>query len=123
LLSERKKIMIDIRIETDNAGCVTNLRVDGHAEFSDQEHGGDIVCSAVSALVGFLGITFTEVLPGKAVLEAADGAFCLTLGEGSALLPEVRTVLAGWRLSVLSLEENYSGWVKVEEHIKGDSEE
>ena len=55
-----------------------SLSVEGHARF-DNEAGGDIVCSAVSALVGFLGIIFSEVLPGRGELGAEDGQFWLKI--------------------------------------------
>jgi uncharacterized protein YsxB (DUF464 family) len=94
---------------------VRRLTVNGHAGFSDEEHGGDIVCSAVSALVGYLGITFSEVLPHSGTVQAEDGFFELNLTAEQALNPIVVALLEAWRRSVLQLEENYRGWVKVEE--------
>jgi len=106
-----------IRIVLDNQGQdrLRRLTVEGHAGFSDQEHGGDIVCSAVSALVGFLGITFTEVLPGAGSVQAADGYFELRLEPQPGQEAVVGLVMDGWCRSVRHLEENYRGWVKVEE--------
>lgn len=105
--------MIRILLERDDGGDLSKVEVVGHARFGD-EPGTDIVCSAVSALVGYLGLTFSEVLVGQAELVADDGLFRLHCTQ-RALSPEARVVLEGWRLSVLSLEENYSGWVKVDE--------
>ena len=107
--------MVEIKVATDREGRVVSLSVEGHAGFSDEEHGGDIVCAAVSALVGYLGVTFTEVLPGVAELSAEDGYFFLRARDASGSEPSFRPLLQGWLRSVRQLEENYKGWVKVEE--------
>lgn len=105
--------MIRVAITQAN-GEVSKIVVSGHAGFEGPD-GGDIVCSAVSALVGFLGITFTEILPTSATLSADDGEFQLMVHSGEVNQPG-RVVLEGWKRSILQLEENYSGWVKVEVH-------
>jgi uncharacterized protein YsxB (DUF464 family) len=111
--------MILITLETDATGRLQATTCSGHADFSDDEHGGDIVCAAVSALTGFLGITLCEVLGWPAAVEAASGYFALRRpGEGSAEDHRALDVLLeGWVRSVRGLEENYSGWVKVEETL------
>lgn len=99
----------------DAGGAVRSLLVEGHAGFSDEEHGGDIVCAAVSALVGFLGITVSELMPGLAELEVGDGYFRLVGFESSRHDACFQIVLEGWVRSVRQMEENYLGWVKVEQ--------
>lgn len=99
-----------------------SLSVEGHARF-DNEAGGDIVCSAVSALVGFLGIIFSEVLPGRGELGAEDGQFWLKIFPEFQEEPEVSAVLRGWVLSLRQLEENYQGWVKLEESFDRNLEQ
>lgn len=114
-LSGRKWDLVEIKVATDREGRVVSLSVEGHAGFSDEEHGGDIVCAAVSALVGYLGVTFSEVLPGVAELAADDGYFSFRALEASSSEPSFRPLLEGWLRSVRQLEENYKGWVKLEE--------
>ena len=109
--------MIEIRIVWNGQSEIRSLSIQGHAGFSDSEHGGDIVCSAVSALAGFLGIAFSEILADAGVVSADDGLFSLELVAGHARRPEVRTVLDTWVRAVEQLEENYSGWVKVESKL------
>lgn len=109
--------MVDIQVARRADGVICHLSMAGHARFLEPEEGGDIVCAGLSALAGMLGITFTELLPGAATVSGADGAFSLAVDEGWAERPEVRVVLEGWCRAVKQLEENYKGWVKVEESL------
>ena len=103
--------MVKIKVVTDK-GAVVGIEVSGHAGFVGPQ-GSDIVCSAVSSLVGYLGVLFTEVLPGEAAVSAEDGFFSLKTDRKE---PEshVQVVLDGWVRAVIGLEENYRGWVKVD---------
>lgn len=106
--------MIQIVVSLDTEQRIAQLLVEGHAGFSDSEHGGDIVCSAVSALVGFLGIAFSEVHKGRVEVSADDGLFRLRVLESDSV---VQVLLTTWIRSVEQLEENYQGWVKVVRQI------
>ena len=106
--------MVEIHIFKDSAGSYRGLEVSGHAGFSDVEHGGDIVCAAVSALVGYLGIAFSEVLPQGADVSADDGFFRLNL-KPHLTASEPGVLIETFVRAVRQLEENYQGWVKVEE--------
>lgn len=103
--------MVEVLIYRDESQY-RRLQVSGHAGFSDSEHGGDIVCAAVSALIGYLGIAFSEVLPQIASVQADDGYFRLEVLQDST---ELRVLLDTFARAVSQLEENYRGWVKVEE--------
>jgi uncharacterized protein YsxB (DUF464 family) len=109
--------MVKIVLTKDNAGRLRGLTCSGHAEFSDEEHGGDIVCAAVSALTGFLGLTLAEVMNHPDAVSAKDGHFAFhrpaDLSPSQTLALDI--LLEGWTRSVRGLEENYSGWVRVEE--------
>lgn len=107
--------MVEILIFRDDEGLLRELSVDGHAEFSDGEDGGDIVCAAVSALVGYLGIAFSDVAPQMGSVWADDGAFRLRVSDESVSAPEQVLMLQTWVKAVTQLEENYRGWVKVEQ--------
>ena len=115
--------MIEIIFKREPSGDICSVSVDGHAEFSDSEHGGDIVCSAVSALVGYLGLYFSEVSPGLGEVSASDGRFDLSLLPANRSRPEVRSLLQAWRRAVGQLEENYSGWVKIAEQTNTTQEQ
>ena len=109
--------MVIVTLEKDEEGRLRGFTCRGHAEFSDEEHGGDIVCAAVSALTGYLGLTLSEVLGLPESVAAEDGLFTLT--RPLTATPEqdrvLDVLLDGWVRSVRGLEENYSGWVKIEE--------
>jgi uncharacterized protein YsxB (DUF464 family) len=109
--------MVRICVQRDAQGRLMGLQCSGHAGFSDDEHGGDLVCAAVSALTGYLGITVSQVLGWPEAVVADDGFFTFVRpSAGSASQrAALDVILQGWLLSVQALEENYSGWVKVEE--------
>ena len=106
--------MVTVTVSLDEEKQVSGLLVEGHAEFSDAEHGGDIVCSAVSALVGYLGIAFQDIYPDRVEVGAEDGLFHLQVQEFD---PVVGVLLDSWVRSMEQLEENYQGWVKVVRQI------
>ncbi len=110
--------MIEIVLKKDAKGRILSLHCDGHAGFSADEEGDvDIVCAAVSALTGYLGLTFAEVLDFPQAVTASDGHFMLNRSqawtESTHRIADV--ILEGWERSVRGLEENYSGWVRVAE--------
>ena len=110
--------MIEIVFKKDRNGRVQSLSCSGHAGFSASEDGGvDIVCSAVSALTGFLGLTISEVMLAPEAVGATDGAFELRRPAdwGDSHDETLDVMLGGWERAVRSLEENYSGWVRVVE--------
>ena len=110
--------MIEIVFEKDEQGRIWALRCDGHAGFSADEEGGvDIVCAAVSALTGYLGLTFAQVLGLPDSVQAADGRFVWARSPGWAdgVHQVADSMLEGWLLAARGLEENYSGWVRVME--------
>lgn len=111
-------LMIEIVLEKDARGRILSLRCDGHAGFSAGEEGGvDIVCAAVSALTGYLGLTFAEVLGFPEAVAASDGHFGLIRSQAwTETTHQIADVLLkGWERSARGLEENYSGWVRVVE--------
>ena len=110
--------MIEILLKKDLSGRIQILSCEGHAGFSASEEGGvDIVCAAVSALTGYLGLTVAEVLGAPEAVSASDGAFRLerALDWDESKHATVDVLLGGWERAVRSLEENYSGWVSVVE--------
>ena len=107
--------MVRITVYRDAEQRLRRLTATGHAAFSDDEHGGDIVCAAVSALTGYLGIAFSEEVPQMGAVRGDDGYFDLVLAEPYLATSEVAVMLGAWLRAVEQLEENYLGWVKVEQ--------
>ena len=103
--------MVKIRITRSPAGHVIGLTSKGHAGFDDGK-GNDLVCAAVSALTGALGLGLAEVAELPHAVSASHGLFELQLsdeeGKRVALLTEtVARALA-------QLEEHYRGSLQVE---------
>ncbi|MFA5504238.1 MAG: ribosomal-processing cysteine protease Prp [Vulcanimicrobiota bacterium] len=107
--------MVEIVVIRDPEGHLRELSVEGHAEFDQGSTGGDIVCAAVSALVGYLGIAYSEVAPRMGQVWADDGVFRLVVDEAAVTAPEGVLLLETWVKAACGLEENYRGWVKVEQ--------
>lgn len=116
--------MVKIDVLLDSHRRLVSLRCEGHAEFTDPEEGPDIVCAAVSALTGFLGITFAEVLGWPETVSAADGVFEFRMVRewDASSWSRVAVLWDGWRRSAMALEENYSGSVKLVESHQGSQE-
>ena len=107
--------MIQIELVCRSESRIDEVLVTGHAEFENGD-GGDIVCAAISALVGFLGLTISEQFGAASSVQADSGLFRFARPPLSESLDKsLDIVLGGWVASVRQLEENYSGWVKVVE--------
>lgn len=102
--------MVNIALQYSPSGELLGIECSGHAEFGNED-GPDLVCAAVSALTGYLGLTFSQVLGFEDSVSAADGHFRLLINEEVSRQHSV--LLEGWVLAVRELERNYQGWVKV----------
>lgn len=103
--------MIEIDWQQDPQGRVWSLHCEGHAGFDGEL---DLVCAAVSALTGSLGIGFSKVLQVPCQLEAADGQFLLRLSPGTAAHPEfpqAQTLLQTTVLALQEMIEYYPGFI------------
>lgn len=109
--------MIQMRIQRDREGLISEFTLQGHAGFA--EVGADIVCAAVS------GITF-------GVLRAIETLLNVTLDidddEESGFLhcaipvslsgetqEKMQTLLEGMRVALQAVEEEYGDYVTIEE--------
>lgn len=115
--------MVLVVVQRDRLGRVVRVECSGHAGFADPDEGGDIVCAGVSALTGLLGLTLAEVLSQPQAVGAQDGLFWF---QRPSLEPEqeraLELLLQGWLLAIQGMEENYSGWVKLEQRSDGTRE-
>jgi uncharacterized protein YsxB (DUF464 family) len=104
--------MVEVSWRKDSTGHIWSLECSGHAGFDEEL---DLVCAAVSALTGALGLGFSRVLSLPAALEAADGSFRLRLMPAQALHPEFPAAQVLLRTTVLALSEmiqHYPGFIQ-----------
>lgn len=101
--------MIETVFYTSDGGKLLGFRVKGHAGFS--EHGRDIVCAAVSSASLMAANTITEVLRIGADVMVKDGDLTVRIFERDADI--CRDILAGFKLHMLSLEEQYPQYISV----------
>jgi uncharacterized protein YsxB (DUF464 family) len=106
--------MVEARWEEDQASRLWRLECRGHAGFQDE--GPDLVCAAVSALTGALGIGFTKVLNIPCQVTACDGHFFVCLAREQVDHPQFSSAQVLLRSVVLALEElacHYPGFIQV----------
>lgn len=102
--------MVRVSVRRDARGRICELRARGHGRF-DPEGGVDLVCAAVSALLGALALGLTEVLGLPARPEAGEGRFHLRLPPGQR---EPAQVLLETTVRALQeLEANYRGSLRL----------
>jgi uncharacterized protein YsxB (DUF464 family) len=104
--------VVEIELQRFPDGGVKKLVCSGHAGFGDED-GPDLVCAAVSALTGAIGIGLTDGRQGPFPVSAADGKFLLhwkkAPSECDAFL--VLTVVK----SLQQMEQHYPGFLRISE--------
>ena len=92
---------------------ITGFSVSGHSGYA--EAGKDIVCAAISAVVGMAEATINDVCGGKAKVRVkeADARITLTLPTVCEEEESVQAVLAGMMLYLLNLRDEYSDFIEV----------
>lgn len=108
------QFMVKIHLRRSPQGAIQEVRCQGHAGFDDE--GLDIVCAGVSALVGYLGIAFTEIARLPAELSADDGVFHLVLCEpmNQQDAAASQLLLESFAAAVSQLAEHYQGYLELE---------
>ena len=91
-------------------GRTVGFSLSGHAEAG--EPGQDIVCAAVSSAAYLIANTITEVLHVPAEVSEDDGEMRLRIREEKDL-SRCRDCLAGFRLHMTGLEEQYPDCISV----------
>lgn len=100
-----------IEVDWNSDDPVRFLECRGHAGFDADL---DLVCAAVSALTGTLGLGFTRVLALPHRIEASDGNFRLQLTEQPDH-PDWKAAQTLLKTTVLALEElitHYPGFIQ-----------
>ncbi len=92
---------------------ITGFSISGHSGYA--EAGQDIVCAAISAVVGMVEATINDVCGAKAKVRVKDEQARITL-----MLPvscdeeeSVQAVLAGMMLYLCSLRDEYPDYIEV----------
>ena len=97
---------------TDN-DRITGFSVSGHSGYA--EAGQDIVCAAVSAVVGMAEATINDVCGAKAKVRVKeeDARITLTLPAICDEEESVQAVLAGLLLYLCNLRDEYPDYIEV----------
>ena len=94
-------------------GRITGFSVSGHSGYA--EAGKDIVCAAVSAVVGMAEATINDVCGAKAKVRVKeeDARISLTLPASCDEEESVQAVLAGLLLYLCNLRDEYPDYIEV----------
>ena len=93
---------------------ITGFSVSGHSGYA--EHGSDIVCAAVSAVVTMAEATINDVCGAKAKVRVKDqenALITLTLPASCDEEESVQAVLAGMMLTLCSMRDDYPDYIEV----------
>ena len=92
---------------------ITGFSVSGHSGYA--EAGTDIVCAAISAVVGMVESTINDVCGGKAKVRVKeeDARITLTLPATCEEEESIQAVLAGMMVYLCNLRDEYSDYIEV----------
>ena len=92
---------------------ITGFSVSGHSGYA--EAGQDIVCAAVSAVVTMAETTINDVCGAKAKVRVKDedARVTLTLPVSCDEEEAVQAVLAGMKLTLCSIRDDYPDYIEV----------
>ena len=92
---------------------ITGFSVSGHSGYA--EAGEDVVCAAVSAVVGMAESTINDVCGAKAKVRVKeeDARITLTLPASCDEEDSVQAVLAGMLVTLCSLRDDYPDYIEV----------
>ena len=92
---------------------IVGFSVSGHSGCS--EAGTDIVCAAISAVVGMTEATINDVCGAKAKVRVKneDARVTLTLPASCDEEESVQAVLAGMLVTLCSLRDDYPDYIEV----------
>ena len=92
---------------------ITGFSISGHSGYS--EAGSDIVCAAISAVVGMTEATINDICGAKAKVRVKDEQARITLTLPTSCDEEeaVQAVLSGMMLTLVSLAEQHPDYIEV----------
>ena len=88
--------------------------VKGHCSANANDEAGKLVCAAVSSAVYMTVNTITDVIGDKADITERDGEMTVKLNFVS---DKSKTLLSGFKIHILQLEEQYPGCIKVNSEV------
>ena len=94
---------------------IVGFSVSGHSGYA--EAGQDIICAAVSAVVGMAEATINDVCGAKAKVRVKeeDARITLTLPTSCDEEDTVQAVLAGMLVTLCNLRDDYPDYIEVME--------
>ena len=94
-------------------GRISGFSISGHSGY--EEKGQDIVCAAISAVVGMAEATINDVCGAKAKVRVKeeDARIGLTLPTSCDEEESVQAVLAGLLLYLCNLRDEYPDYIEV----------
>jgi len=94
-------------------GRILGFSVSGHSGYA--EAGQDVVCAAISAVVGMAEATINDVCGAKAKVRVKeeDARISLTLPTSCDEEESVQAVLAGLLLYLCNLRDEYPDYIEV----------
>lgn len=101
--------MIQAEFFTNPSGDLLGFCMTGHS--GSGTAGSDIVCAAVSSAAYMAVNTVTDIIGVQASVSVADGYLQMCVEERDAR--DCRVVLAGFKLHMLGLEEQYPKNIQV----------
>lgn len=106
--------MIRVRVQRNADGAIAGFRVEGHSGYG--EHGRDIVCAGVTALVDTAVLALRRVagLPHDA--RQGDGFTAVRLRTGTpAAWERAQVILETMLLGLQDIEKDYPAFIRVTE--------
>ena len=103
--------MISVAFLTSRSGHLCGFSMRGHSGYGEENT--DIVCAAVSSAAYLTVNTVTDVLHVTPLaLRVEDGDMFFRIDQKDE--PSCRDILAGLKLHLIQLEEQYSDYIRVE---------
>ena len=92
---------------------ITGFSVSGHSGY--EEAGKDIVCAAISAVVGMAEATINDVCGAKAKVRVKEEGARITLTLPASCDEEdaVQAVLAGMMITLCGIRDDYPDYIEV----------
>ncbi|MGM0471755.1 MAG: ribosomal-processing cysteine protease Prp [Bacillota bacterium] len=109
--------MVEVTIDRNQAGEVVSFKASGHAEYA--EHGRDIVCAAVSAILQTAIFGLTEYLDLEVEVSQEDGWLSCDLSEIKNT-EEVNAILETMVVGLEKTVDSYSDRLRLTEGGKNN---
>lgn len=101
--------MIKADFYTIKTGELLGFCISGHSNYA--KSGNDIICASVSSAAYMVANTITDVIHAIADIEIDDGYMYFMIQR--KYIPSCQNILAGLKLHLITLEEQYSNNISV----------